>query len=99
MISTVTETKRQATEQATKEQLLSLAQDLGSITLDDVLSLFPEAEKNLDQLEEVFQALLEAGVAIENGDGAGAALEQRAEARLTLPEGDLLALAVGDVLS
>jgi RNA polymerase primary sigma factor len=49
---------------AGKEYLLSLAQDLGYITLDDVLSVFPEAENNLDQLEDVFQALLEAGVEI-----------------------------------
>jgi RNA polymerase primary sigma factor len=64
VISTITETE-QDTGQTTKEQLLSVAQDLGIITLDDVLSLFPEAEKNLDQLEDVFQALLEAGVEIE----------------------------------
>jgi RNA polymerase primary sigma factor len=64
VISAITETE-QDTEPTTKEQLLSLAQDLGIVTLDDVLSLFPEAEKNLDQLEDVFQALLEAGVEIE----------------------------------
>jgi len=64
VISTIVETEQQDTELATKEHLLSLAQDLGFITLDDVLSLFPEAEKNLDQLEDVFQALLEAGVEI-----------------------------------
>jgi RNA polymerase primary sigma factor len=65
--------EEQETELTGKEHLLSLAQDLGYITLDDVLSVFPEAENNLDQLEDVFQALLEAGVEINgldpNADG------------------------------
>jgi RNA polymerase primary sigma factor len=60
----LTETANVELAPAGKEYLLSLAQDLGHITLDDVLSVFPEAENNLDQLEDVFQALLEAGVEI-----------------------------------
>jgi RNA polymerase primary sigma factor len=52
------------TEPTGKDFLLSLAQDLGFITLDDVLGVFPDAENNLDQLEEVFQSLMEAGVEI-----------------------------------
>jgi RNA polymerase primary sigma factor len=60
----ISKTKPEETELSGKEYLLSLAQDLGYITLDDVLTVFPEAENNLDQLEEVFQALLEAGVEI-----------------------------------
>jgi RNA polymerase primary sigma factor len=59
-----TETAHEVTELAGKEYLLSLAQDLGYITLDDVLVAYPEAENNLAQLEDVFQALLEAGVEI-----------------------------------
>ena len=74
MTDTVNELiEEQETELTGKEHLLSLAQDLGYITLDDVLSVFPEAENNLDQLEDVFQALLEAGVEINgldpNADG------------------------------
>jgi RNA polymerase primary sigma factor len=60
--------EEQETELAGKEHLLSLAKDLGYITLDDVLSVYPEAENNLDQLEDVFQALLEAGVEINGLD-------------------------------
>jgi RNA polymerase primary sigma factor len=56
--------QQEGTELGGKEHLLSLAQDVGFITLDDVLSVFPEAENSLEQLEEVFQALLEAGVEI-----------------------------------
>jgi RNA polymerase primary sigma factor len=81
VISTITETK-QDTELTTKEQLLLLAQDSGIVTLDDVLSLFPEAEKNLDQLEDVFQALLEAGVEIEGLETARKNGDQEAPSAL-----------------
>jgi RNA polymerase primary sigma factor len=81
VISTITETK-QDTELTTKDQLLSLAQDLGIVTLDDVLGLFPEAEKNLDQLEDVFQALLEAGVEIEGLETARKNGDQEAPSAL-----------------
>ena len=64
MTEAIKETEREDTELTGKEYLLSLAQDLGAITLDDVLAAYPEAENNLDQLEEVFQALLDAGVEI-----------------------------------
>jgi len=52
-------------EMTAKEYLLSLAHDLGHITLDDVLAAYPNAENNLDQLEDVFEQLLEAGIVID----------------------------------
>jgi RNA polymerase primary sigma factor len=61
---TLTETENEGIELGSKEYLLTLGQDLGYISLDDVLAVYPEAENNLDQLEDVFQALLEAGVEI-----------------------------------
>jgi RNA polymerase primary sigma factor len=61
---TIEQTQREDIESVGKEYLLSLAQDLGYITLDDVLAVYPEAENNLEQLDDVFQALLEAGVEI-----------------------------------
>ena len=64
MSELIHETEHEETELTSKEYLLSLAQDLGYITLDDVLAVYPDAENNLDQLEDVFQALLEAGVEI-----------------------------------
>ena len=64
MIDAIRETQQDDTELTGKEYLLSLAQDLGFITLDDVLAVYPEAEKNLEQLDDVFQVLLEAGVEI-----------------------------------
>ena len=60
----VKEIRDEETGLSGKEYLLSLGQDLGYITLDDVLTVYPEAENNLDQLEDVFELLLEAGIEI-----------------------------------
>ncbi len=43
-------------------QLIDLGRQKGYVTLDDILHYFPEAEKNVDQLEEAFAALLSAGI-------------------------------------
>jgi len=64
VINAIRETQQDDTELTGKEYLISLAQDLGFVTLDDVLAIYPEAEKNLEQLDDVFQVLLEAGVEI-----------------------------------
>lgn len=40
------------------EQLVELGRQKGFITINDILALFPEAEKDLDQLEEAYAALL-----------------------------------------
>ena len=60
----VKEIRDEETGLSGKEYLLTLGQDLGYITLDDVLTVYPEAENNLDQLEDVFELLLEAGIEI-----------------------------------
>ncbi len=60
----IKETHEQEAEFSAKEHLLALGQDLGFITLDDVLSVYPEAENNLDQLEDVFELLMEAGIEV-----------------------------------
>ncbi len=44
------------------DQLIEIGRERGYVTLDDILTLFPEAERDLDQLEETFQALLTAKV-------------------------------------
>jgi RNA polymerase primary sigma factor len=83
VIDAIKETENKITEKVGKEYLLSLAQDLGHITLDDVLVAYPEAEKNLDQLEDVFQALLEAGVQIIGLESAQAKRAEAASQELT----------------
>ncbi len=43
-------------------QLIELGRQKGYVTLDDILHYFPEAEQDVDQLEEAFAALLSAGI-------------------------------------
>jgi RNA polymerase primary sigma factor len=57
------------------EQLMILGRDQGFVTYDDVLNAFPEAESNLEQLEDLFANLFEQGIEIgankEDGDESG----------------------------
>ena len=43
-------------------QLVNEGRSKGFVTLEDILHLFPEAERSVEQLEEVFSALLSAGI-------------------------------------
>ena len=53
---------------AAEEQLLAIGRERGYVTYDEVLELFPDAESNIDQLEEVIATLIENG--IEMGEAA-----------------------------
>jgi RNA polymerase primary sigma factor len=44
------------------EQLVEIGKERGYVTIDDIISHFPEAERDIDQLEEAYAALLAAGV-------------------------------------
>jgi RNA polymerase primary sigma factor len=44
-------------------RLIELGRQKKYVTIDDILLFFPEAEKDVEQLEEAFSALLSAGVA------------------------------------
>ena len=44
-------------------RLIELGRQKKYITIDDILHFFPDAEKDIEQLEEAFSALLSAGVA------------------------------------
>jgi RNA polymerase primary sigma factor len=43
-------------------RLVGLGRRKGFVTMDDILGVFPDAERDVDQLEEAFVALLSAGV-------------------------------------
>jgi RNA polymerase primary sigma factor len=43
-------------------QLVELGKERGLVTVDDILQFFPEAEQDVEQLDEVYEALLAAGV-------------------------------------
>jgi RNA polymerase primary sigma factor len=44
-------------------RLIDMGRQKGYVTIDDILAFFPEAEQDVDQLEEAFAALISAGVA------------------------------------
>lgn len=44
-------------------RLIELGRQKSYVTIDDILTFFPEAEQDVDQLEEAFAALLSAGIA------------------------------------
>lgn len=61
-------------------RLIELGRKQGYVTIDDILNFFPEAERDVDKLEEAFAALLGAGVAyVDDPEG----LEQAADADLS----------------
>jgi RNA polymerase primary sigma factor len=65
-------------ETAGEEYLLTKASERGLVTYDDILVAFPEAEENLEELEDIMATLIEAGIEVgvpgepEEQDGSGA---------------------------
>ncbi len=49
-------------EHAAIARLIELGRNKSYVTIDDILSLFPEAEQDVDQLEDAFAALISAGI-------------------------------------
>ncbi len=43
-------------------RLIELGRQKSFVTINDILALFPDAEQDVDQLEEAFSALLSAGI-------------------------------------
>jgi RNA polymerase primary sigma factor len=50
------------------DYLLAVGQAKGYVTFDDILKVFPEAEENLEQLEDIFELLMEADIPIGEPD-------------------------------
>jgi RNA polymerase primary sigma factor len=47
-----------------EEQLFNVGREKGYVTYDDILAAFPDAEKNLEQMEELFASLSDAGIQV-----------------------------------
>lgn len=58
----VEETPAAEEESTAITHLVELGKERGFVTIDDVLRFFPEAEQDVEQLDEVYEALLSAGV-------------------------------------
>jgi RNA polymerase primary sigma factor len=57
-------------------RLIELGRQKSFVTIDDILSFFPEAEQDVDQLEEAFAALLSAGIPYLEESAAGGPSEE-----------------------
>ena len=79
------------TEETAVDALLALGQVQGHVTFDNILSAFPEAEENIDQLEDIFTLLMNAGIPVgdveelepETEDAAAVSTEKPDDKRLT----------------
>jgi RNA polymerase primary sigma factor len=78
-------------EEGDVDYLLAIGQAQGCVTFDDILRVFPEAEESLDQLEEIFTLLLDAGIPVGEPDelGLGEEAEEAAEQEEPEREGRL----------
>ncbi len=81
---------------AAEEQLLTLGRERGYVTYDEVLEAFPEAENNIDQLEEVIATLVENGIELgEAPEEEGPEEEELVDA---LDEGTIAAIETDDTV-
>jgi len=58
-----------AEETSGEEYLLALGYERGHITYEDILRVFPEAEEDVDRLDEIIGALMESGISVGGTDG------------------------------
>ena len=61
-------------------RLIELGRQKSFVTIDDILSFFPEAEQDVDQLEEAFAALISAGIPYVDDVTVGAPTEDELNA-------------------
>jgi RNA polymerase primary sigma factor len=64
---------------SSKKDLLAKASKQGFVTHDDILKILPEAEKNMEELEEILATLVEAGVVIGSPEERGEQEEKAAK--------------------
>jgi RNA polymerase primary sigma factor len=84
------------------EELIKKGKDQGYLTQDDVLSVFPEAESNLEQLEELYIVLFDEGIAVVDNDKAPApdeAEEPETVQATSKEDFDLSAIGIDDTVS
>ena len=58
----LSEMEKEGEDYSPVARLIELGRKKSYVTIDDILNFFPEAERDVDQLEEAFAALLSAGI-------------------------------------
>ena len=62
LLEELEEIEEQSESSLSIASLIELGREKGFVSLDDIASVFPESERSITQLEEVFAALLSAGI-------------------------------------
>jgi RNA polymerase primary sigma factor len=84
------------------EELIKKGKEQGYLTQDDVLQAFPEAESNLEQLEELYIVLFDEGIPVVEAEKAPApeeAEEAEAGPAAAKEDFDLSAIGIDDTVS
>ena len=79
------------------DELIKKGKDQGYLTQDDILTQFPEAESNLEQLEELYIVLFDEGVSVIEPDKPRAETAQPEEP--AKEDFDLSAIGIDDTVS
>ncbi|MCB0129690.1 MAG: sigma-70 family RNA polymerase sigma factor, partial [Caldilineaceae bacterium] len=86
--------------EAALDYLLTLGKSQGFVTYDDVLRVMPEAENNMDQLEDSFAALFEQGIEVGQAREIGSDKTKDDEADATEEDAfDLSQIEIDDSIS
>jgi RNA polymerase primary sigma factor len=85
-------------EPMNEEQLLALGRERGYVTLEEIMVVFPEAENDVDRLDEVFTMLMENGIEVGERPEEEPAEAEEEEAADELDEGTLAAIETDDTV-
>jgi RNA polymerase primary sigma factor len=86
--------------EAALEYLLNLGRTQGYVSFDDVLQVMPEAESNMDQLEDTFASLFEQGIEVGQGRDEEPVDVPEAEAEMVEDDSfDLSQIEIDDSIS
>ena len=83
-------------EPMTEEQLLTLGRERGYVTLEEIMVVFPEAENDVDRLDEVFTLLMENGIEVGERPEEEPVEAEEEEIADELDEGTLAAIETDD---
>lgn len=88
------------------ERLVALGRSQGYVTYDDVMEAVPEAELNIEQLEDALATLIEMGIEISDAELEEPVMEQKerretvtVESTVTASDIDLTAIDIDDSIS
>jgi RNA polymerase primary sigma factor len=78
-------------------RLVELGRQKSYVTIDDILHFFPEAEQDVEQLEEAFAALISAGIPYLEDEAIEEPAEDEFESRVGIDEEDSKEISLDDL--